>query len=105
MQLLEKGYTVRGTVRSTKDAAKTEVLHALAAALPGNLELHEADLLTEGSFDSVVKGATYVFHTASPFFREADDPQTELVGSTLLADHTCDCMPHHWRSSRVCKNA
>ena len=76
---------MRGTVRSTKDAAKTEVLHALAEALPGNLELHEADLLQEGTFDSVVKGAHYVFHTASPFFREADDPQTELVSYCFIS--------------------
>lgn len=36
-QLLEKGYTVRGTVRSTKDERKTEVLHKLADALPGEV--------------------------------------------------------------------
>jgi hypothetical protein len=35
----------------------------------GKLELHEADLLKEGSFDAAVKGAHFVFHTASPFFR------------------------------------
>ena len=31
--------------------------------------MHEADLLKEGSFDAAVKGAHFVFHTASPFFR------------------------------------
>jgi len=35
----------------------------------GKLELHEADLLKEGSFDAAVKGAHFVFHTASPFQR------------------------------------
>ena len=56
------------------------MLRALAAALPGNLELHEADLLKEGSFDNVVKGADLLFHTASPFFTGAtDDPQRDLV--------------------------
>lgn len=34
----------------------------------GSLELFEADLLTDGSFDAAVKGAHYVFHAASPFF-------------------------------------
>ena len=70
-QLLAKGYYVRGTVRST--AAKDKVAHliSLGEALPGKLTLHEADLLQEGSFDEVVKGATYVFHTASPFLRSA----------------------------------
>ncbi|KAK9803315.1 hypothetical protein WJX73_000726 [Symbiochloris irregularis] len=82
-QLLEKGYTVRGTVRSTKDERKTEVLHKLAEALPGNLELREADLLKEGSFDDAVAGADFVFHTASPFFNDPEDAQRDLVDPAL----------------------
>ncbi len=34
------------------------------------MELFEADLLQDGSFDAAVAGADYVFHTASPFFIE-----------------------------------
>lgn len=41
----------------------------------------QADLLTEGSFDEVVKGSHLVFHTASPFFSGAADPQKDLVSS------------------------
>lgn len=40
-ELLEKGYTVRGTVRDPNNQAKTEALRNLAAALPGRLELYE----------------------------------------------------------------
>ena len=76
-------HSCRGTVRSSKDEAKTETLHALAAALPGKLELHEADLLQDGSFDSVVKGAHFVFHCASPFVRTVDNPQKDLVRPLL----------------------
>ena len=68
-QLLEKGYNVRGTVRSVAAHDKISHLQKLGEALPGNLELHEADLLKEGSFDEVIEGADYVFHTASPFIR------------------------------------
>lgn len=63
-QLLEKGYNVRGTVRSTSNEDKIEHLIKLGEALPGTITLHEADNLVEGSFDDVVKGARYVFHTA-----------------------------------------
>ena len=45
----------------------------------GSLELCEADLLTEGAFDSAFAGCAYIFHCASPFFIEAGDPQAELV--------------------------
>lgn len=78
-QLLEKGYIVRGTVRSTSDAKKVAHLKALGDALPGTLTLHEADLLKEGSFDEVVKGAKYVLHLASPFIRVVEDAQRDLV--------------------------
>lgn len=63
-QLLEKGYTVHATVRRLRDTEATECLRKLAAALPGNLKLYKADLLTPGSFDDAVKGCKYVFHTA-----------------------------------------
>lgn len=54
-QLLNKGYSVRATCRSMADADRIETLLALGRALPGALTLHEADLLTEGSFDEAVK--------------------------------------------------
>lgn len=78
-QLLQKGYNVRGTVRSVANKDKTAHLTALADSLPGTLELCEADLLKQGSFDKVIEGADYVFHTASPFFMKVEDPQRDLV--------------------------
>jgi len=39
------------------------------------LHLVKANLLEEGSFDSAVQGCHAVFHTASPFFMGAKDPQ------------------------------
>ncbi|KAK9915197.1 hypothetical protein WJX75_006019 [Coccomyxa subellipsoidea] len=82
-QLLSKGYTVRGTVRSVSDASKVQHLTKLGNALPGKLELREADLLQEGSFDEVVRGSTFLFHTASPFFIETPDPQKDLIDPAL----------------------
>jgi nucleoside-diphosphate-sugar epimerase len=78
-QLLAAGWTVRGTVRDPADAARTAHLTALAAALPGDLELVAADLLTDGAFDAAVQSVDAVFHVASPFFIKADDPQRELI--------------------------
>ncbi|CAL5221716.1 g3958 [Coccomyxa viridis] len=82
-QLLEKGYTVRGTVRSLHNESKVQHLQRLGKALPGKLTLHEADLLKEGSFDTIVEGATYLFHTASPFFIETSNPQEDLIDPAL----------------------
>ena len=63
-QLLTKGYNVRGTVRSLTDDRKFQHLQKLSVALPGRLELREANLLVDGSFNDIVKGASVVFHTA-----------------------------------------
>ena len=90
-QLLEKGYTVRGTVRSKANTSKVQHLLKLADALPGKLELFEADLLKAGDFDEVVRGVDFVLHTASPFFTESSDPQKDLIdpavnGTTTVLD-------------------
>lgn len=63
-QLLQKGYHARATVRSLKDKSKIQHLQRLADALPGSLELVEADLLQDGSFDAAVSGVEFVFHVA-----------------------------------------
>lgn len=43
-------------MRSLKSADKVQHLQRLADALPGTLELAEADLSKEGSFDQAVAG-------------------------------------------------
>ena len=50
-QLLQKGYTVRATVRDTKDTIKTAHLRQLADVYPGELTFHEAKLGEPGSFN------------------------------------------------------
>lgn len=74
-----QGYNVRATVRSTSNKEKTAHLTTLGEALPGNITLHEADLLKPGSFEEVIEGADFVLHTASPFLRTVDDPQVRLL--------------------------
>eukprot|EP01006_Ploeotia_vitrea_P027324 TRINITY_DN60172_c0_g1_i1.p3 TRINITY_DN60172_c0_g1~~TRINITY_DN60172_c0_g1_i1.p3 ORF type:complete len:340 (+),score=174.36 TRINITY_DN60172_c0_g1_i1:26-1021(+) len=74
-QLLDAGYTVRGTVRSL---ANKERVDQLREAFP-DLELFEADLLKPGSFRKCFEGATYVFHTASPFQLVVDDAHRDLI--------------------------
>jgi dihydroflavonol-4-reductase len=75
-QLLERGdVAVRGTVRRI---ASAEHLRALPGASE-RLELVEADLTTAGSFEPAVRGCAVVFHTASPYIIQVDDPQRDLV--------------------------
>jgi len=73
--LLRKGEHVRGTVRDRNRAG-----HLIS--LPGaaeRLTLVEAELQTPGAFDDAVADCTTVFHTASPYVVDVEDPQRDLV--------------------------
>ncbi|KAF9601749.1 hypothetical protein IFM89_022863 [Coptis chinensis] len=76
--LLQRGYTVKASVRDPNDPKKTEHLLRLPGAHE-RLQLFQANLMDEGCFDSILAGCEGVFHTASPCFMEATDPQTELI--------------------------
>ncbi|XP_062229999.1 cinnamoyl-CoA reductase 1-like [Phragmites australis] len=71
--LLERGYTVRGTVRNPDDA-KNAHLRALPGATE-RLALCGADLLDSAALRAAIAGCHGVFHTASPV---TDDPE-EMV--------------------------
>jgi cinnamoyl-CoA reductase len=64
--LLQRGYSVHGTTRSTAPE-KVEHLTSLPGAAE-RLKLFEADLLNEGAYDAAITGCVGVFHMASPFF-------------------------------------
>ncbi len=74
-QLLEKGYRVRGTLRSLSREA--QVRQELAAHIDagGRLELVAADLMDDKGWETAVRGCEYVLHVASPF--PAQEPQNE----------------------------
>ncbi|GMI92353.1 hypothetical protein like AT1G51410 [Hibiscus trionum] len=90
--LLLRGYTVKASVRDPSDPRKTQHLLALEGA-EERLKLFKADLLEEGSYDYAVEGCEGVFHTASPFYHDVTDPQTELldpaVKGTLNVLNSC----------------
>lgn len=82
-ELLDKGYDVRATVRDKSKAAKYDHLEKLAANSPGKLEIWEANLLDDGSFDETAKGCSAVIHMASPFTLRFKDAQKELIEPAL----------------------
>jgi len=91
-QLLEKGYKVRGTVRSVSDLSKYKYLTDLDPS-GDRLQLLAADLVVDGSFDEAIAGCEYVLHTASPFVLNVKDPRKDLVepavNGTLNVLHAC----------------
>lgn len=85
--LLQRGYTVKATVRDPNDPKKTEHLLAFDGAKE-RLHLFKANLVEEGSFDSAVNGCEGVFHfhTASLLLLSATDPESWYMVSKTLAE-------------------
>uniref|UniRef100_A0A803NFY3 NAD-dependent epimerase/dehydratase domain-containing protein n=1 Tax=Cannabis sativa TaxID=3483 RepID=A0A803NFY3_CANSA len=80
--LLQRGYTVKASVREPNESRKTAHLTSLDGAKE-RLQLFKANLLEEGSFESCLEGCEGVFHTASPFYHDIKDPQAELLDPAI----------------------
>ncbi len=81
-ELLENGYSVRATVRGLSGGNKYEYLTSLPGATE-RLELVQAELLTDGSYDMAVADCEYVIHIASPYVLDVNDTQRDLVDPAL----------------------
>lgn len=81
--LLEKGYSVRVTVRDKSKTSRYEHLVTLAQNTSGSLEVWSANLTQEGSFDEAAKGADAIIHVASPFTLRFKDAQRDLIEPAL----------------------
>ncbi|KAF9683060.1 hypothetical protein SADUNF_Sadunf05G0172800 [Salix dunnii] len=82
MRLLEKGYTIRATVRDPDNTKKVKHLLELPKA-DTHMTLWKADLSVEGSFDEAIQGCTGVFHVATPMDFESKDPENEVIKPTV----------------------
>lgn len=81
--LLEKGYKVRLTARNKSNKSKFEHLLKIAEENEGVLDIWEADLLKEGSFDEAARACDAIMHIASPFTLRFKNPKKELIDPAL----------------------
>ncbi|NWF64689.1 MAG: aldehyde reductase [Chloroflexi bacterium] len=79
IQLLEQGYTVRGTIRSL--SKEGEVREAVARFVQANdrLEFKAADLEQNAGWDEAMNGVEYVLHVASPFPLYEPENEDDLI--------------------------
>ena len=78
-RLLEDGFTVHAAVRDPEKEHKVHHLNGIAENSPGTIKYFKSDLLDEGSYAKAMEGCELIFHTASPFTSDYDDPQKELI--------------------------
>jgi len=76
VQLLERGYAVRTTVR---DAAKEQRVRAAVAGNTDRLSVVVADLNDDRGWDAAVAGCDYVLHVASPLGGGASKDRDALI--------------------------
>jgi nucleoside-diphosphate-sugar epimerase len=75
--LLEKGYNVRGTVRS--QAKESQVLDGISKDHQSRISfVHIADITTD-SFEKAVQDVDGIIHVASPFHFNVTDPEKDLL--------------------------
>jgi len=75
--LLEKGYSVRGTVRS---ADKGKHLQEYFKSYGNKFEIAVVDdIAKKGAFDEAIKGVDAILHTASPFHGNSEDPDEYII--------------------------
>lgn len=80
LQLLDKGYRVRTTVRSLAREADVRAMLRQGGADPGDrLEFAAADLTQDAGWPEAVSGCAYVLHVASPFPPAAPKNEDELI--------------------------
>ena len=79
VQLIEQGYSVRGTVRST--AKEAEVREAVEKMGQPNdrLEFKAADLEQDSGWNEAMQGVEYVLHIASPFPLYEPEKEDDLI--------------------------
>lgn len=80
LQLLQKGYRVKTTIRSIN--SKNNVIETLKAGgitVFDNLEFIEADLMKDDNWDTAVEACNYVIHVASPVFFTPPKDENEQI--------------------------
>ncbi|MDO3411549.1 NAD-dependent epimerase/dehydratase family protein [Saccharibacillus sp. CPCC 101409] len=80
LQLLQKGYNVKTTLRSVSSQAKvTETLKLSGIASFDRLAFVEADLSKDDNWHEAVKGCDYVLSVASPVFLTSPKDEKEAI--------------------------
>lgn len=79
LQLLAKGHSVRGTLRSLKRADEVRGVLAKFDPRAKEIEFVEADLSSDAGWAEAVKGCEFVQHIASPFPAIHPKDEMELI--------------------------
>lgn len=83
LQLLNAGYTVRGSVRNLGKADKVRATLQRAGADISRLEFVALDLMKDAGWSEAMDGVRYLQHTASPFVIKIPEDKMELIAPAV----------------------
>ncbi|MAU10355.1 MAG: hypothetical protein CL607_11075 [Anaerolineaceae bacterium] len=81
--LLQQGYAVRGTLRSTKHEARLRSIFAKDIKDDRQLDFVTADLMQDAGWDEAMQGLEYVMHVASPVPSGKLNSEDDLIQPAL----------------------
>lgn len=79
LELVNKGYSVRGTARSASKADQLNTTLSAYAAKPIEIELVSADLTQDEGWIKAMEGVTYLLHLASPILTVLPKDPNDLI--------------------------
>jgi nucleoside-diphosphate-sugar epimerase len=79
LQLLEAGFTVRGSVRNLNKADKVRQTLAAHGADTSRLEFVALDLMSDAGWTEAMQGVRYLQHTASPFLLVTPKDENDFI--------------------------
>jgi len=79
LQLLKKGYRVRGSLRNLNRSDEVRQTLKTHGADIKNLELVALDLNSDAGWDEAMDGVRYLQHVASPFATQMPKDKMELI--------------------------
>lgn len=83
IDLLERGYQVRSTIRDPAKGARIEENISAQVGRPAEIEFFEAHLDSEEGWREAIEGCRYVLHIASPFPPAKPKDPRELIGPAV----------------------
>ncbi|KAJ4953258.1 hypothetical protein NE237_030090 [Protea cynaroides] len=83
-KLLQKGHTVRATLRNLDDHSKVGLLKSFPKANT-NLRLFKADIYNPDEFDPTIQGCDFVFHVATPLQHSTQSSQYKNTTEAAVA--------------------
>ena len=82
-EMLSRGYRVRATARDLEDPLKVSHLQKMNQDFDGRLELFQADLFVDRSFDQAFEGCDFVVHVAAVAKLTASNPEQSILAPSI----------------------